>query len=530
MKHDPMRQYLDQARTVNRLRRYLLAGLALAALWLGAQSAFAATRTWSGAGANNNWSTAANWGGTAPLAGDDLVFPDGAARTATNSNDLAWWTLFNSISLTGPAGGYNIAGNGISLGAGITTANGATNTISLDIRIAASQTFNVSGAAAGTLNFAGTIYPSTGTLTLAGPNGLVSLGAIIQSGSGDVSSSAGYAYLTANSTYTGPTTITGGNFLIANSHSLSPSSVVTVSGGVLQFANSGSAGPVTVNPTATLYCGGGGVNGIGNVTDLSLQSGSNLRLQMDTLSNYGQLNASGNVSLGGATLSVAWVFTSATGNAFTLINKLSTGPVSGTFNGLAEGATFVVQGRNYQITYVGGTGNDVVMTDIGVAPPDLTITKSHTGNFTQGQTGAQYTIEVHNYGIGSTDGTTVSVTDTLPPGLTATALAGPGWNCVLGTLTCTRADVLASGTNYPDITLSVNVAANAPASILNVAAVSGGGDASAGNNGASDPTTVTAAVIPSAVTPIPTLSEWALILLAVLLPLVGFAALRRRPL
>lgn len=502
-----------------------LAVVTVVGLATGTGSIFAATRTWTGAGADNNWSTAANWGGTAPLAGDDLVFPDGAARMTTNNNDLQLWTLFNSISFTGPAGGYNIAGNGISLGAGITTANGATNTISLDVRLAASQTFNVSGAGAGTLNFAGTIYPSNNTLTLAGPNGIVSLGAILQSGSGGVSSSVGYAYLTANSTYTGPTTITGGNFLIANSHSLSSSSVVTVSGGTLQFANDGSAGPVTVGPTATLYCGGGNLNQIGNVTDLSLQSGSSLRMDMNTVLNYGQLNASGNVSLGGATLSLPWAFISIQGDSFTLINKTSSGPVTGTFAGLAEGATFVVQGRNYQITYVGGDGNDVVIRDIGLPPPDMTISKSHAGNFTQGQTGAQYTIEVHNYGLGSTDGTTVSVTDTLPSSLTATALAGPGWNCVLSTLTCTRADVLAPGANYPDITLTVNVAANAPASITNVAAVSGGGDASPGNNGASNPTTVT--TTPTAGPNIPTTGGGGAIVFIVLLAAAGVLLVRR---
>ena len=36
--------------------------------------------TWTGGGGDNNWTTAANWGGTAPVAGDDLVFPAGAAR------------------------------------------------------------------------------------------------------------------------------------------------------------------------------------------------------------------------------------------------------------------------------------------------------------------------------------------------------------------------------------------------------------------------------------------------------------------
>ena len=46
----------------------------------------AAARTWTGGGADNNWSTPGNWGGTVPVAGDDLVFPGGAARLS-NTND-----------------------------------------------------------------------------------------------------------------------------------------------------------------------------------------------------------------------------------------------------------------------------------------------------------------------------------------------------------------------------------------------------------------------------------------------------------
>ncbi len=82
---------------------------------------------------------------------------------------------------------------------------------------------------------------------------------------------------------------------------------------------------------------------------------------------------------------------------------------------------------------------------------------------------------VTNNGPDATSGT-VSVTDTLPAGLTATAISGGGWNCLLGTLTCTRSDVLASGSSYPPITLTVNVANNAPASVINSATVCGGGD------------------------------------------------------
>ena len=120
---------------------------------------------------------------------------------------------------------------------------------------------------------------------------------------------------------------------------------------------------------------------------------------------------------------------------------------------------------------------------------DLNIRKTHTGNFAQGATGRVYTIVVRNLGLLATSGT-VTVTDALPSGLTATAMSGTGWNCSLGSLTCTRSDSLAGATNYPPITLTVNVAANAPASVVNTASVSGGGDANSSNNTVSDPTMI----------------------------------------
>lgn len=121
--------------------------------------------------------------------------------------------------------------------------------------------------------------------------------------------------------------------------------------------------------------------------------------------------------------------------------------------------------------------------------PDLTIAKTHSGNFTQGQTGAVYTITITNSGMGQSNGT-VRVTDTLPTGLTATAMSGDGWTCTLDTLTCMRNDVLAPSSSYPAITLTVNVAANAPASATNIANVSGGGEVNTANDTAIDVTTI----------------------------------------
>jgi len=167
--------------------------------------------------------------------------------------------------------------------------------------------------------------------------------------------------------------------------------------------------------------------------------------------------------------------------------------------GAGETVTFsVTSGTTYFIMvsdWDGIGGTSVLNFMSGPAPtgggtPDMTITKSHTGNFTQGQTGATYTITATNSGAAATTGT-VTVVDTLPTGLAATALSGTGWTCTLGTLTCTRSDVLANGSSYPAITLTVTVANNAAASVTNSVTVSGGGETNTANDSATDPTTVT---------------------------------------
>jgi uncharacterized repeat protein (TIGR01451 family) len=160
---------------------------------------------------------------------------------------------------------------------------------------------------------------------------------------------------------------------------------------------------------------------------------------------------------------------------------------SGASGSISNVATVTAPAGVTDPTPANNTASD---TDTITLSADLTIAKSHSGNFTQGQTGAQYTITVSNAGPGPTAGT-VTVVDTLPVGLTATAISGTGWGCVLGTLTCTRSDVLAASASYPAITLIVTVANNAPASVTNNVTVSGGGEINTGNDTATDPTTVT---------------------------------------
>jgi hypothetical protein len=127
--------------------------------------------------------------------------------------------------------------------------------------------------------------------------------------------------------------------------------------------------------------------------------------------------------------------------------------------------------------------------DVTVPFSDLTVASTHSGTFTQGQTGASYTLTASNTGTGPTSGT-VTLADALPGGLTAAGMAGPGWTCDVAAVSCTRSDTLAAGASYPAVSLTVNVASNAPASVTNIATVSGGGEINVANDTASDPTAV----------------------------------------
>jgi uncharacterized repeat protein (TIGR01451 family) len=136
----------------------------------------------------------------------------------------------------------------------------------------------------------------------------------------------------------------------------------------------------------------------------------------------------------------------------------------------------------------------------------------------QGQT-ASYTLTVKNVG-GTTTSGLVTVKETPPTGLTITAMAGTSWTCTPPV--CTRSDALAPNQSYEPIAVTVSVSATAPASLTNVASVSGGGDTSGANNASSDATVVDPAAS------IPTLSAWMFGVLAAVLALIALWTIRRR--
>jgi hypothetical protein len=109
--------------------------------------------------------------------------------------------------------------------------------------------------------------------------------------------------------------------------------------------------------------------------------------------------------------------------------------------------------------------------------PALQLSVTHTGPWTQGQTGAQYPLTVSDAtGAGPTAGT-VNVTESLPVGLTLVSMSGTGWTCAANT--CSRGDVLQAGASYPPIIATVSVAVDAASPLLNTATASGGGSSPA---------------------------------------------------
>jgi uncharacterized repeat protein (TIGR01451 family) len=129
-----------------------------------------------------------------------------------------------------------------------------------------------------------------------------------------------------------------------------------------------------------------------------------------------------------------------------------------------------------------------------VNSPLLRIAKSHTGNFTQGQNGATYSVTVSNaIGAVPTSGT-VTVTETAPSGMTLVSMnGGATWNCTV-LPNCTTSSVLNGGASFPPITVTVNVASNAGTPLSNSVSVSGGGSP---GNSISDSTVINAKINPN---------------------------------
>jgi autotransporter-associated beta strand protein len=214
-----------------------------------------------------------------------------------------------------------------------------------------------------------------GSLRAGADNGSTSYGGLILGTGSLFKFGTGTWTLNANNTYVGQTTVSAGTLAVNGSQPTSD---------------------ITVNGTGTLM--GDGVVGDLDVFG-AVQPGSSPAIL--TTSNcvfrsaatdffvelngatpgtgYDQIKARGTVALSNATLHVTLGFQSAISNSFTIIDNDGADAVIGTFNGLAQNSTLFINGIPFRISYTGGTGNDVVLTQL-VGLPILKIQLVNTTN------------------------------------------------------------------------------------------------------------------------------------------------------
>ncbi len=247
-------------------------------------------------------------------------------------------------------------------------------------------------------------------------------------------SGAGTLTLSGVNTYSGATTVNAGTLLVNSPGSIA-SPVTVNSGGTL-------GGTGTITNTVTVNSGGtiapGTSPGILNTGTLTLTAGSTLTVEINGTTvgtQYDQVNVTGGVTLGNATLNVVLGFTPSAGQTFTIIANDLADAVVGTFSGLPEGSIFTAGAGRFRISYVGGSGNDVTLTAIG--PPTIAKAFGAPSILVNGTTTLTFTLTNPNAGTALTG---VGFTDTLPAGLvvatpnglastcggTVTAVAGTG--------------------------------------------------------------------------------------------------------
>jgi len=278
--------------------------------------------------------------------GGNLLTVDGVGNTnisgvisgvgGLTKNGAGQTTLFGASTYTGTT---TINAGTLLLGGG-----GATGSIS--------GSSVITGAAAGTLQI-NRSDDVTISNTITGALGLAKFG-------------AGAATINGTTTYTGQTRARAGTLLINGDIS---TSATLINQGTL--GGSGTVGGVTVDGTngGGLAPGGSvGATGILTTGNLNLTSTTGtltLTIQLNGLTvgtGYDQVNTVGTVNLGtNEVLSLTLGFTPTFGNSFTIVNNDGGDAITGSFSGLSEGTIFNVGGTDFQISYIGGTGNDAVL-------------------------------------------------------------------------------------------------------------------------------------------------------------------------
>jgi fibronectin-binding autotransporter adhesin len=303
------------------------------------------------------------------------------------------------------AGTLQVGNNGTtgSLGTGAITDNGTLafkRTNALTVATAISGTGNVTQAGSGTLtltaanSYSGTTTISAGTLQVGnnGITGTLGTGAIsdnaslvfnrsdaitiatVIGGTGNVSQAgSGTLTLTAAETYTGTTTVSAG-VLVFNGSLPAGAGLTTVNSGAT-LGGSGTLRALTVANGGILAPGVAGIATI-NSGNLTLSAGAQYNVDINSATSD-QDNVTGTVNISGSTININTLagFAPTAGAVLTVINNDAADAVTGTFTGMPEGSLLLTNGYGFQISYVGGTGNDVVLKHVPIV---ASITRADT--------------------------------------------------------------------------------------------------------------------------------------------------------
>lgn len=143
-----------------------------------------------------------------------------------------------------------------------------------------------------------------------------------------------------------------------------------VLGGTFNTINT-TATQISVQATpVTISSGTLAVQGVTTINNnLTLQNSALLRVRINSTNpgdGYDQLNVSGDVALQGD-LAITAAPSLPAGASFTILNKTSAGPISGTFAGRPQGSVVIVNNNDFIISYTGGDGNDITLTALSRA-------------------------------------------------------------------------------------------------------------------------------------------------------------------
>jgi autotransporter-associated beta strand protein len=196
-------------------------------------------------------------------------------------------------------------------------------------------------------------------------NGYTPPGGVIPGSYSLVKLGLGTLILSADNAYSGATTLAAGTLIVDGSIIRSATTV---------DANATLAGSGTTGNVAVL---GGGILSPGTAIlhtgNVVLDPHAHFVVQLAGANpgphGYDQLDVTGTVNLRLAKLdlSLLGTFHPHKGETFEIISNDGIDPVIGHFAGLAEGAHLVAGGKVFSISYDGGDGNDVVLTDLGNA-------------------------------------------------------------------------------------------------------------------------------------------------------------------